>query len=63
MKMLLPFLNAKKQRGATMVEYAVLVALITVAVVFLIFTLGGQINDAFQAVVDCLQTPAACSAT
>jgi pilus assembly protein Flp/PilA len=63
MKMLLPFLKAKTQRGATMVEYAVLVALITVAVVFLIFTLGGQINEAFQAVVDCLETPSACSPT
>ena len=39
MKMLLP-LYFIKQRGATMVEYAVLVALITVAVVFLIFTMA-----------------------
>ena len=51
----------KDESGATMVEYAVLVALITVAVVFIIFTLGGQINSAFKAVSECLVTPSACS--
>ena len=60
MKILRPF-KAIKQRGATMVEYAVLVALITVAVVLIIFTLGGQINSAFQDVVDCLNSPGDCT--
>lgn len=51
----------RKQRGATMVEYAVLVALIAVAVVFVIFTLGGQINSAFQAISDCIGNPSVCA--
>jgi pilus assembly protein Flp/PilA len=42
----------KGQGGATMVEYAILVALIAVAAIAIIYTLGGQINDAFQAVSD-----------
>ncbi len=51
----------KDESGATMVEYAVLVALITVAVVTIIFTLGGQINSAFQTVSTCLTAPDNCS--
>lgn len=40
----------KDESGATMVEYAILVALISVASIVIIATLGGQINDAFTAV-------------
>lgn len=42
---------AREERGASLVEYAVLVGLITVAVVGVITTLGTQINTAFQTVV------------
>ena len=42
------------EEGATAVEYGVLVALIIAAVVAIIATLGGQINDAFKSVVDAL---------
>ena len=45
----------KDESGATMVEYAVLVALITVAVVAIIFVLGGQINSAFNTVTTCMK--------
>ena len=40
------------ERGATAVEYGLLVALIAAVIVGTVFTLGGQINDAFQAIVD-----------
>ncbi len=40
------------ESGATMVEYAVLVALIAVAAITIIATLGAQINAAFQEVSD-----------
>lgn len=45
------------ESGATMVEYAVLVALIAVAAIVIIATLGTQIDQAFQSV--SAQMPAA----
>ena len=42
----------RKQEGATMVEYGILVALIAVAVIVTVVVLGEQINAAFEAVVD-----------
>ena len=42
----------RKESGATMVEYAVLVALIAVAVIATVGILGTQIDAAFQQVVD-----------
>ena len=34
--------------GAAVIEYAVLIALIIAAVIFIIITLGGQIQQGFQ---------------
>ena len=50
-----------KQSGATMVEYAVLVALIAVAVIVTVVILGQQINNVFQTVVNCIKAPNACT--
>ncbi len=44
----------KDESGATMVEYAVLVALIAVAAIAIIVTVGGQVNNAFQKVSEKL---------
>ncbi|MGZ4690872.1 MAG: Flp family type IVb pilin [Acidimicrobiia bacterium] len=38
------------ERGAAAVEYGMLVALIAAVVIAIVFTLGGQINDAFTKV-------------
>ncbi|MEZ0581038.1 Flp family type IVb pilin [Nocardioides sp. MH1] len=45
-------LNAHRdeERGATAVEYGLLVALIAAVIVAIVATLGGQINDAFGTV-------------
>lgn len=43
-----------EERGATAVEYGMLVALIAAVIVAIVFTLGGQIADAFSAIVDNL---------
>lgn len=43
------------ERGATVVEYAILVAMISVAAIVIIVVLGGQIQDAFQGVVEQIQ--------
>jgi len=40
------------EEGATAVEYAVMIVLIIVACIAIIGTLGGQVNDAFTAVSD-----------
>lgn len=40
------------ESGATMVEYAVLVALIAVAVIATVVLLGERIDAAFQSVID-----------
>lgn len=38
-------------RGATAVEYGLIVALIAAVIIATVGVLGGQINDAFQSVV------------
>jgi pilus assembly protein Flp/PilA len=40
------------EKGATAVEYGLIIALIAVAIVSIVAILGGQIAGAFQAVVD-----------
>lgn len=44
----------REEEGATAVEYGLLVALIAAIIVGIVATLGGQIADAFQTVVDAL---------
>lgn len=48
-------LRVHSERGAAAVEYGLLVALIAVAVIATVATLGGHLNTAFQSVVDTLQ--------
>jgi len=49
------FMLRRNERGATMVEYAILVALISVAAIAIIVILGGQIQAAFQSVSDAIE--------
>lgn len=42
----------KDESGATMVEYAILVALISVAAIVIIVAVGQQVNEAFTRVSD-----------
>lgn len=46
--------GSDRERGATAVEYGLIVALIAAVIVGLVATLGGQIQGAFQDVVDAL---------
>jgi pilus assembly protein Flp/PilA len=41
-----------RKEGATAVEYALIVAGIAVVIIIAVFTLGGQLNDAFKFISD-----------
>ena len=45
------------EKGATAVEYGLLVALIAAVIIGVVATLGGQITTAFQTIVDELPAP------
>lgn len=45
------------ESGATMVEYAILVALISVAAIVIVYAVGQRVADAFQEVSDKLDNP------
>ncbi|GAB3858668.1 hypothetical protein GCM10028801_19070 [Nocardioides maradonensis] len=51
-------LNARfakmEERGASAVEYGLLVALIAAVIISVVVVLGGKLSDAFQTVVDQL---------
>lgn len=47
----------KDESGATAIEYGLIAALIAVVIIGTVSTLGGQLDDAFQAVSD--ELPAA----
>jgi len=53
---MLQALDGRRERGATAVEYGLLVALIAAVIITVVVTLGGQINNAFQTVSDKLTT-------
>ena len=53
----------RDESGATMVEYAILVALISIAAIVIIFFLGREIRNTFQQVLDCISTPASCGSS
>ncbi|MFK5688967.1 Flp family type IVb pilin [Ornithinimicrobium sp. LYQ92] len=48
--------DADKERGATAVEYGIMVALIAVVIIAAVLALGGQLNDAFEGVGERLGT-------
>jgi Flp pilus assembly pilin Flp len=46
-----------RQRGQSLVEYALILALVVIAVVVVLALMGRQIGNAFQDVVNTLQGP------
>lgn len=48
------WLRTRDERGATAVEYGMLVALIAAVIVGIVATLGGQVNTAFTTISDAL---------
>ncbi|MEO9324732.1 Flp family type IVb pilin [Nocardioides sp. C4-1] len=43
-------------RGASAVEYGLLIAGVAALIVVIVFFLGGQINDAFDGTGDCVES-------
>lgn len=50
----------RDEEGASAVEYGVLVALIIVAVITIIYSIGQELKTGFEKVRDCLKTPSSC---
>ena len=46
--------SIKRERGATAIEYALMVALIAVAIIITVAALGGQLNTVFIAIKNAL---------
>jgi pilus assembly protein Flp/PilA len=46
--------NYKREEGQAMAEYGIILALIAAVVIALLVTLGGQIKNALQSVVNAL---------
>lgn len=51
----------RDEEGATAVEYGVLVALITVAVLITIVAIGQQLEEVFNKIQRCLHDSSACN--
>lgn len=49
----------KDESGATAIEYGLIAALIALAIIGVVTTLGGQLSDTFKAVEDGITPPAA----
>lgn len=45
-----------RQRGQGMVEYALILVLVSIVVIFVLLTMGGQIKNVFQNVVNALNS-------
>jgi len=47
--------SIKRERGATAIEYALMVALIAVAIIVVVGLLGKEINAVFEAITEALK--------
>ena len=52
----------KDESGATMVEYAIMVALIAIAVAATVILVGNEMTTMFEKVVECLENPSSVGA-
>lgn len=51
----------KDESGATMVEYAIMVALIAIAVAAVVILLSNEMNSMFNTVINCMAAPSSTS--
>ena len=55
-------LDNRKDRGATAVEYGLMVGLIAVVIIAAVFLLGGNLTEIFQGVAEDVANPAGAGA-
>ena len=55
--------NRKDEKGASAVEYGLLVAAIAALIVIIVFALGGVVKDVFQKTCDTIDAKAAVTST
>ncbi len=53
---------ARDEAGATAIEYGLLAAGISVAIIAIVFTIGGDLKTTFTTVSNCLKNPSGCGA-
>lgn len=53
-------IDLREDRGASAVEYGLLIAAVAATIVALTFTLGSTVEAAFSTTSSCLQTPGTC---
>ena len=46
--------SIKREKGATAIEYALMVSLIAIAIILTVTALGGQLNAVFQSITGSL---------
>jgi len=46
--------SIKREKGATAIEYALMVSLIAIAIILTVTALGGQLNSVFQSITGSL---------
>jgi len=51
---------AQDESGATAIEYGLIAALISVVIIGAVSLIGGNLNDVFTGINDCLEDAAAC---
>ena len=50
----------REEKGATAVEYGIMVAGIAVVIIIAVFAIGRALNLSFEDVQACIETPATC---
>lgn len=50
----------RDEEGVTAIEYGLIAALIAVAVIATVYSIGQQLDTVFKKIVTCLKTPASC---
>ena len=57
---MLSILGARQEKGQTLIEYALIIALIVIVVIAAMLLLGPQIATLYNTITTCLSNPQAC---
>ena len=60
MKEFLSIIGQRQEKGQTLIEYALIIALIVIVVIAAMLLLGPQIATLYKTITDCLSDTATC---